>query len=81
MESDLLFIGYRCFMSKNGKMCYILMFLTPPTTSQDKMSSFTTQIDIFTDENKYLAFIKSHALLETVKVNYDIYGDKVRYYI
>lgn len=81
MDKDLLFIGFRCFKSKSEKMCYILSFLTPPQTSNDGNSCFTTQVDIFTDESKYNAFVKAHSILESVKVKYDIYGDKVRYYI
>lgn len=81
MAEELLFVGYRCFMSKKEKMCYILSFLTPPRESQDKSSCFTTQVDIFTDESKYKAFINNNAVLDFVKLNYEIVGDKVRYSI
>lgn len=81
MDSDLLFVGYRSFKSKSEKMCYILSFLTPPTVSQDNSSCFTTNVDIFTDESKFNAFIKAHEILEYVKIQYDIVGDKVRYHI
>lgn len=81
MDNDLLFVGYRSFKSKSEKMCYILSFLTPPTVSQDGTSCFTTNVDIFTDENKFNAFIKSHEILNYVKIQYDIIGDKVRYHI
>lgn len=81
MDKELLFISYRCFMSKSEKMCYILSFLTPPVKSQDNNSCFTNQVDIFTDEAKYKAFVNAHKILESVKVQYEIMGDKVRYYI
>lgn len=81
MDKDLLFIGYRSFKSKSEKMCYILSFLTPPIVSQDGSSCYTTNVDIFTDEDKYNAFVKAHSILEYVKIQYDIVGDKVRYHI
>ena len=81
MNKELLFIGYRCFESKSGKMCYILSFLTPPVENKDKTACFTNTVDIFTDEAKYISFIKSHSILESVKIQFDIVGDKVRYYI
>lgn len=81
MDAELLLVGFKCFKSKSEKMCYIISFLTPPVFSQDQMSCYTQQVDVFTDENKYNAFIKSHKILDTVKVQYDINGDKVRYYI
>ena len=81
MDRELLFVGYRSFMSKSQKMCYILSFLTPPAFNSDKSSCFVTNVDIFTEENKYNAFVKSHSILDTVKISYDINGDKVRYYI
>ena len=81
MTEELLFIGYRCFMSKSGNMCYLLNFLTPPRQSQDKNSCFTTQVDIFTDESKYKAFINNNSVLDFVKLNYEIAGDKVRYIV
>lgn len=81
MDKDLLFIGYRSFKSKSEKMCYILSFLTPPVVSQDGSSCYTTNVDIFTDEDKFNAFIKAHSILEYVKIQYDIVGDKVRYHI
>ena len=81
MTEELLFIGFRCFMSKSEKMCYILSFLTPPRHSQDKSSCFTSQIDIFTEESKYKAFIDNNSVLDFVKLNYEIIGDKVRYFV
>ena len=81
MDRDLLFIGYRCFKSKSEKMCYILSFLTPPTYNKDGTSCFTKNIDVFTEQDKYNAFIKSHKVLEYVKIQYDIVGDKVNYKI
>lgn len=81
MDKELFFIGYRCFKSKSEKMCYILSFLTPPTKSNDGNSCFTSNVDIFTTEDKYNAFISAHKILDKVKIQFDIYGDKVRYYI
>ena len=81
MTEELLFTGYRCFKSKSEKMCYILSFLTPPRESQDKNSCFTSQVDIFTDESKYKAFINNNNVLDFVKLNYEIIGDKVRYFV
>lgn len=81
MTEELLFVGYRCFMSKSENMCYILSFLTPPRESQDKNSCFTSRVDIFTDESKYKAFINNNNVLDFVKLNYEIIGDKVRYFV
>lgn len=81
MEKELLFIGYRSFMSKSQKMCYIISFLTPPVVSKDGSSCFTNQIDVFTDEQKYNAFIKAHPIMSKVRVQFDIVGDKVHYKI
>lgn len=81
MEARLLLIGFKCFKSKSEKMCYIISFLTPPVYSQDKISCFSSQIDIFTDAEKYNTFIKTHKILDNVTVKYEIKGDKVHYFI
>lgn len=81
MSNDLIFVGYRCGKSKKGSDFYILNFITSPNISKDGSSAYTTNVDIFTDKDKFNSFIKETELLSMSTIPCEIVGDKVRYYL
>ena len=69
MESELIFVGYRSGVSKNGKKYFMLNFITTPVISD------------FTEEDKYNNFIKSNDLLSICTVPFELQGNRVIYYL
>ena len=83
MEKELIFIGYKDFVSKkNNKHYNMLDFITEPVVSQDRTRADCEKITIFVeDDSKYAEFLKEHSLLSKVVVNVTINGTNVRYSI
>lgn len=81
MNQNLIFIGYHDFDGKNGNHYYVLDFITEPKTSEDKKRVSSSNVSIFTTDEKYNNFIKNIKLLSLVSVKCEIFGDKVRYLI
>lgn len=81
MSNDLVFVGYREGLSKKEKKYYVLSFITYPTSTKDGNCVYSTNVDIFVDVDKYNQFIKENNLMSIVNVPYNIFGDKVRYYL
>lgn len=81
MSNDLVFIGYREGLSKKGGNYFLLSFITHPTVTEDGKCAFFSNVDIFVDVDKYNQFIKENELLSVIAVPFNIFGDKVRYYL
>lgn len=82
MEQKLIFTGFHDFLGKDKQNhYYVLDFISQPKISQDGTKGYVANITIFTEEKKYFDFIKNHKLLDLTNVNYEINGDKVRYFI
>lgn len=81
MENDLIFVGFRNGTSKANKPYFMLNFITPPITSRDGNSAYCNNVSIFTEKDKYNDFLKNYSLLDTVRIPYEVNGDKVRYYL
>lgn len=81
MKDDLIYVGYRTFMSKSGNKCNVLDFITKPKKTKNGDGVYVSNISVFTEEEKYFDFIKKNQLLSTVSVSFEIIGDKVRYNI
>ena len=81
MEKELILTGYKSGTSKSNKKYYKLTFITPPVVSKDKDFAYSSEITVFTEEEKYYDFIKKNGLLQKVPVKFEVNGDKVRYYL
>lgn len=81
MKEDLIFVGYRSFMSKSNNECNVLDFITKPKLSSDGNTAYVSNVSVFTDEAKYSEFIRNTKLLSVVSVPFEINGNKVRYSI
>ena len=79
---EVQFVGYRKGISeKNQKPYFRLNFrFTNPVISKDGMTAFFNEVSIFLpNEQEFLNYIKNHDLLSVIKLNTQIYGDKVKY--
>ena len=81
MSGDLVFIGYRCGLSKKNEKYYVLNFITFPCLNKKGDSAYSRNVDIFVDVDTYNSFIKENELLSLNTIPYDIFGDKVRYHL
>ena len=81
MEKDLIFTGYKSGVGKSNKKYYMITFITPPVVNQNQNFAYSSNITIFTDEDKYNKFIKEHGLMDVVPISFEVNGDKVRYYL
>ena len=81
MKEDLIFVGYRSFMSKSNNECNVLDFITKPNMSADNNTVYVSNVSVFADKAKYSEFIRNTKLLSVVPVSYEINGNKVRYSI
>lgn len=81
MKEDLIFVGYRSFMSKFNKECNVLDFITKPKLASDGESAYVSNVSVFTNKEKYENFIDNTKLLSIVPISFEINGNKVRYSI
>ena len=81
MKEDLIFVGYRSFMSKSNNECNVPDFITKPKLSADNNTAYVSNVSVFTDKAKYSESIRNTKLLSVVPVSYEINGNKVRYSI
>lgn len=81
MEEELIFVGYRQFTSKNNNVCNVLDFITKPKNRQDGKVVYTNNVSVFTTDEKYHNFITNVKILSTVKIPFEIVGNKVKYSI
>lgn len=75
-----VFIGYKQFVSKSGKQCYVISLVFINVDEVNQKATYFVK-DIFTSEKEYNNFVNSHQLLGYVDVKREIVGDSVRYYI
>lgn len=66
-----LFIGYKTFVAKSGKKCYVLSYLF---ISLDEVNNRATYFvkDVFSSEDTYNKFIASYELLSEVTLKREI---------
>ena len=81
MQDELIFTGYRNFMSKKNVDCYVLDFITKPKKREDKEIVYVTPVSIFTDKANFEKFLATNKLLSVVKVSVEIVGNNVRYHL
>ncbi len=81
MQEELIYTGYRHFMSKKNTDCYVLDFITKPKKRLDVDSFYITPASIFVTKEQYEKFISESKLLSMVKVNVEIVGNNVRYHL
>jgi hypothetical protein len=81
MKEDLIFVGYRSFMSKSNNECNVLDFITKPKLAADGESAYVSNVSVFTNKEKYENFIDNTKLLSIVPISFEINGNKVRYSI
>ena len=81
MKDDLIFVGYRQFISKSNNQCNVLDFITKPKSTNDGKGMYVNNVSIFTDEEKYNNFINENKLLSVYTIPFEIVGNKVRYFI
>ena len=80
--TELLFVGFRSFYSKDkDRNYYVLEFITRPRYNNDKTQCYYNPITIFTTEEKYNHFIDENDIETYVPVNFEVNGEKVRYFI
>lgn len=81
MQEELIYTGYRNFMSKKNVDCYVLDFITKPKKRLDVDSVYITPASIFVTKEQYEKFKTENKLLSVVKVNVEIVGNNVRYHL
>ena len=81
MKEDLIFVGYRSFMSKSNNECNVLDFITKTKLAADGESAYVSNVSVFTNKEKYENFIDNTKLLSIVPISFEINGNKVRYSI
>ena len=81
MQDELIYTGYRNFLSKKNVDCYVLDFITKPKKRIDVNSVYVTPASIFVTKEQFEKFINDNKLLSIVKVNVEIVGNNVRYHL
>lgn len=79
MNQELMFIGYKKFVSKKGIDCFILEFLSNPVTF--KNGCYCKPISVFTDANSFNDFINNNKIFDYVTVDCYVVGDRLHYSI
>ena len=79
MQEELIYTGYRNFISKKNVDCYVLDFITKPKKRIDRDSVYVTPASIFVTKEQYEKFKQENKLLSIVKVSVEIVGNNVRY--
>ena len=79
MQEELIYTGYRNFISKKNVDCYVLDFITKPKKRLDRDTVYVTPASIFVSKEQYEKFKQDYKLLSMVKVNVEIVGNNVRY--
>lgn len=81
MQEELIYTGYRKFISKKNVDCYVIDFITKPKKREDKEIVYVTPVSVFATKEEYEKFTTNNKLLSIVKVNFEIVGNTVRYHL
>lgn len=74
------FVGYKSFLSKAGKNCFVLSFILVDIDELNARADYYV-VDIFLEQKIYNDFVTSHGLFDEIELKRELYKDKVRYYV
>lgn len=81
MKEELIFVGYRQFLSKKGSDCYVVDFITKPKKWASNNNVSVSNVTVFCEKEKFSDFVQNNKLLSTISVAFEIKGDRVHYFI